>query len=159
MGGSGQYAKINIVFEPNPDKGFEFVNDIVGMAVPKDYIPGVIKGVEDGMAEGIIANYPVVDVKARLIDGATHPVDSSVMAFATAGRFAFREAGKECQPIIMEPVMKVEVTTPEEYMGNIIGDLNSRRGIVENLDDRFGLKVIDAKVPLGNMFQYIGSLR
>merc|ERR1719343_804380 len=158
-GGSGQYAKINMVIEPNPGEGFQFIDEIRGGAIPKEYIPGVIKGVEAEMSNGIQANFPVVDVKVKLIDGAFHAVDSSVMAFEICGRAAFREGARECQPIIMEPVMKVEVSTPEEYMGNIIGDLNSRRGQVQNLSVKNNLQLIEANVPLSTMFSYIATLR
>jgi len=158
-GGSGQFAKIQMVLEPNPGEGFEFVNDIRGGAIPKEYIPGVLKGTEAEMLNGIKAGFPVVDVKARLIDGAFHPVDSSVMAFEVAGRAAFREGAAQCNPVILEPVMAVEVTTPEEYMGNIIGDLNSRRGMIQNLTTRANLQVIQASVPLATMFSYIATLR
>jgi len=158
-GGSGQYAKIQLVIEPNPGEGFEFVNEVRGGAIPKEYIPGVIKGVEGQMLNGIQANYPVVDVKVKLTDGQTHPVDSSVMAFETAGRMAFREAAGSCNPVILEPVMSVEIITPEEYMGAIIGDLNSRRGMIDNLGERNDLKVLQASVPLSRMFSYIADLR
>jgi len=158
-GGSGQYAKIKLAIEPNLGEGFEFVNDVKGGTVPKEYIPGVIKGIENQMMNGIGAGYPVVDVRARLLDGGFHPVDSSVMAFEIAGRAAFKEGASDCSPVILEPLMKVEVTTPEEYMGAIIGDLNSRRGMVENISDRSNLQVVNALVPLATMFSYIGSLR
>jgi len=158
-GGSGQYAKIQLSIEPNLGEGFEFVNDIKGGTVPKEYIPGVIKGVESQMLNGIKAGFPVVDVKATLIDGQFHPVDSSVMAFEIAGRAAFKEGAADCNPVVLEPLMKVEVTTPEEYMGAIIGDLNSRRGMVENIAERANLQVVSALVPLATMFSYIGSLR
>jgi len=158
-GGSGQYAKIQLSIEPNLGEGFEFINDVKGGTVPKEYIPGVIKGVESQMLNGIKAGFPVVDVKARLIDGQFHPVDSSVMAFEIAGRAAFKEGASDCNPVVLEPLMKVEVTTPEEYMGAIIGDLNSRRGMVENISERAGLQVVNAMVPLATMFSYIGSLR
>jgi len=158
-GGSGQYAKIQMSIEPNLGEGYEFINDVKGGTVPKEYIPGVIKGVESQMLNGIQAGFPVVDVKARLIDGAFHPVDSSVMAFEIAGRAAFKEGASDCNPVVLEPLMKVEVTTPEEYMGAIIGDLNSRRGMVEGIADRAGLQVVNALVPLATMFSYIGSLR
>merc|ERR1712241_100077 len=158
-GGSGQFAKVQMVLEPNPGEGFEFVNDIRGGAIPKEYIPGVLKGVESQMLNGIQAGFPVVDVKARLIDGQFHPVDSSVMAFEIAGRAAFKEGASDCNPVVLEPLMKVEVTTPEVYMGAIIGDLNSRRGMVENISERAGLQVVNAMVPLATMFSYIGSLR
>merc|ERR1712137_791176 len=158
-GGSGQYAKINLAIKPNPGEGFEFVSEVRGGAVPKEYIPGVVKGVESQMLNGIQANYPVVDCKVTLTDGQTHPVDSSVMAFEVAGRGAFKEAANQCSPVILEPVMSVEITTPEEYMGGIIGDLNSRRGMIDNLSDRGDLKVIQASVPLARMFSYIADLR
>jgi elongation factor G len=158
-GGSGQYAKVNMVLEPNPGEGFEFVNDITGGAIPKEYIPGVLKGCESQMLNGIQANFPVVDVKCKLIDGAFHPVDSSVMAFEVAGRAAFREGAAQCAPIILEPIMAVEVITPEEYMGSLIGDLNSRRGVIENLSTRGNLQVVQAGVPLSEMFSYIATLR
>jgi len=158
-GGSGQYAKIQLAIEPNLGEGFEFVNDVKGGTVPKEYVPGVIKGIENQMMNGITVGYPVVDVRARLLDGAFHPVDSSVMAFEIAGRAAFKEGAADCSPVVLEPLMKVEVTTPEEYMGAIIGDLNSRRGMVENISDRSNLQVVNALVPLATMFSYIGSLR
>lgn len=158
-GGSGQFAKVNMILEPNPGEGFEFVNEIRGGAIPKEYIPGVIKGTEMEMLNGIQAGFPVVDLKAKLVDGAFHPVDSSVMAFEIAGRAAFREGAAQCRPIILEPLMKVEVVTPEEYMGAIIGDLNSRRGMIENLSSRNNLQVLQASVPLATMFSYIASLR
>jgi len=158
-GGSGQFAKVNMVLEPNEGEGFEFVNEIRGGVIPKEYIPGVIKGVESQMLNGVKANFPVVDCKVKLIDGATHPVDSSVMAFEICGRAAFKEGANQCSPIVLEPVMKVEVTTPEEYMGSVIGDLNSRRGVIDNLGDRGNVKLIQASVPLSEMFSYIGELR
>lgn len=158
-GGSGQYAKVQMVIEPNPGEGFEFVNDIRGGAIPKEYIPGVLKGTENEMLNGIQAGFPVVDVKVKLTDGGFHPVDSSVMAFEIAGRAAFREGAAACKPIIMEPVMSIEVVTPEEYMGGIIGDLNSRRGVIQSLSTRANLQVIQANVPLATMFSYIATLR
>merc|ERR1711920_615749 len=158
-GGSGQFAKIQVAVEPNPGEGFEFVNAVTGGAIPKEYIPGVIKGFEGQMSNGIQANYPVVDVKVTLLDGQTHPVDSSNLAFEIAGRDCFKEATKDCKPVVLEPVMAVEVITPEDYMGGIIGDLNSRRGMVDNLSTRGNLQVIAASVPLANMFSYIADLR
>jgi len=158
-GGSGQFAKVNMILEPNPGEGFEFVNDIRGGVIPKEYIPGVLKGTESEMMNGIQAGFPVVDLKARLVDGAFHPVDSSVMAFEVCGRAAFREGAAQCNPIVLEPMMKVEVTTPEEYMGGIIGDLNSRRGMIASLSQKANLHVIQANVPLATMFSYISSLR
>jgi len=158
-GGSGQYAKVQMSFEPNPGEGFEFVNDVRGGAIPKEYIPGVLKGTEAEMGNGIQAGFPVVDFKARLLDGQFHPVDSSVMSFEICGRQAFKEMTQNCGPIVLEPVMKVEVVTPEEYMGSIIGDLNSRRGVISNLAAKNNLQVIQANVPLSCMFSYISNLR
>lgn len=158
-GGSGQFAKVQMSYEPNPGEGFEFINDIRGGSIPKEYIPGVIKGTEGQMMNGIKAGFPVVDVKVKLLDGQTHPVDSSVLAFEIAGRAAFREGGSQCNPIILEPVMLVEVTTPEEYLGGIIGDLNSRRGVIQNLAEKNGLQFVQCNVPLARMFSYIAELR
>lgn len=158
-GGSGQFAKIQMAYEPNLGKGFEFVNDIKGGAIPKEYVPGVLKGTESEMLNGIESGFPCVDVKCRLLDGAFHPVDSNAIAFEIAGRAAFREGASQAKPIVLEPVMRVEVTTPEEYMGNIIGDLNSRRGTVQNMITRGNVHVIQANVPLAEMFSYIASLR
>jgi elongation factor G len=158
-GGSGQYAKIQVAFEPNSGEGFEFVNDIKGGAIPKEYVPGVIKGTEAEMMNGIKAGFPVVDLKVRLTDGQFHPVDSSVMAFEIAGRAAFKEVTNICDPVILEPIMLVEVVTPEEYMGGIIGDLNSRRGEIQNLGTRGNLQLIQCNVPLARMFSYIAELR
>jgi len=158
-GGSGQYAKVQLVLEPNNGEGFEFVNEIKGGAIPKEYIPGVQKGIEAQMLNGVSANFPVVDVKVKLIDGAFHPVDSSVMAFEVAGRAGFKEGASNCKPVVLEPVMKVEVTTPEEYMGGIIGDINSRRGMIQSMVMKNNLQVVTAAVPLATMFSYIGELR
>ena len=159
-GGSGQFAKIDLVFEPNePGEGFSFESEIVGGNVPKEYIPGVEKGLGMAKETGIIAGFPVVDFKVRLVDGAYHDVDSSVMAFEIAAKAAFKEAMQKAGPQLLEPMMKVEVVTPEEYMGDIIGDLNSRRGQVSAMDDRGNAKVITALVPLANMFGYINNLR
>jgi len=158
-GGSGQYAKVQVVYEPNPGEGFEFANEIRGGAIPKEYIPAIIKGTEAEMNGGIKAGYPVVDLKVRLTDGQFHPVDSSAIAFEVAGRAAFREGSQQCSPIILEPIMAVEVITPEEYMGGIIGDLNSRRGMIQQLGKRGNLELIQANVPLACMFSYIENLR
>eukprot|EP00933_Yihiella_yeosuensis_P076699 TRINITY_DN8657_c0_g1_i1.p1 TRINITY_DN8657_c0_g1~~TRINITY_DN8657_c0_g1_i1.p1 ORF type:complete len:823 (-),score=221.57 TRINITY_DN8657_c0_g1_i1:347-2815(-) len=158
-GGSGQFAKIKMVYEPNPDGGFEFVNDCVGGTVPKEYIPGIMKGTEGEMTRGIVAGFPMVDVKARLLDGQAHPVDSSVLAFEIAARASFREGSSQAKPVLLEPIMAVEVITPEEYMGAIIGELNSRRGQVEKMFERFNMHVVQAQVPLNDMFSYIASLR
>ncbi len=159
-GGSGQFARIILDFEPQePGAGFEFDSKVVGGSVPKEYIPGVQKGIESAMSTGSIAGFPVIDFKVTLVDGAYHDVDSSVMAFEIAARAAFREAMEKTGAKLLEPVMKVEVVTPEEYMGDIIGDLNSRRGQISGMDDRGNAKVIDAMVPLANMFGYVNNLR
>jgi len=159
-GGSGQYARVKITFEPQPPgSGYEFENKIVGGSVPKEYIPGVMKGLESALESGVIAGFPVTDVKATLYDGAYHDVDSSALAFEIAGRAAVREGLPHAGPKLLEPIMKVEVVTPEEYMGDIIGDLNSRRGQVGGMDSRGNARVIDAMVPLANMFGYVNTLR
>jgi len=160
-GGAGQFADVSIKFAPGePGSGFEFVSEIKGGAVPKEYIPGVVKGLEECMESGDLAGFPVVDLKATLYDGSYHDVDSSVLAFQLAARGAFREGFRSAQPRLLEPIMKVEVTTPEEHMGDVIGDLNSRRGLVGQLTDRAGgLKIVSASVPLAEMFQYVSSLR
>lgn len=159
-GGSGQYAKITIDFEPlEPGSGFVFESKIVGGSVPKEYIPGVEKGVKSALQNGVVAGYPMIDVKATLKDGAYHDVDSSVMAFEIAGRAATREGTKKAGPVLLEPLMNVEVVTPEDYMGDIIGDLNSRRGQVSGMEQRANARVISAIVPLSNMFGYINTLR
>ncbi|MBG78765.1 MAG: elongation factor G [Alphaproteobacteria bacterium] len=159
-GGSGQFAKIDLIFEPNePGAGFEFADTIVGGSVPKEYIPGVEKGLTMAKETGIIAGFPVLDFKVTLVDGSYHDVDSSVMAFEIAAKAAFKEGMQAAGPQLLEPMMKVEVVTPEEYMGDIIGDLNSRRGQVNAMEDRGNAKVITASVPLANMFGYINPLR
>jgi elongation factor G len=159
-GGAGQYARVKIRFEPQPKgAGYEFENDVVGGSVPKEYVPGVIKGLESAKDTGVIAGFPVIDFKATLIDGAHHDVDSNVMTFEIAARACFREAIAKAGPKLLEPVMKVEVVTPDEYMGDIIGDLNSRRGQVIGMDSRGNARVIDAMVPLANMFGYVNNLR
>ena len=159
-GGSGQFARIKLVFTPGDrGAGYSFESTIVGGAVPKEYIPGVEKGLESAKETGVIAGFPVVDFSVALVDGAYHDVDSSVMAFEIAARAAFREAIAKSSPQLLEPVMKVEVVTPEEYMGDIIGDLNSRRGQVANMDQRGIARVVEAMVPLANMFGYVNNLR
>ncbi len=159
-GGAGQFAKVKIKFEPMEGyTGFEFVNSVVGGNVPKEYIPGVEKGLRTAMDTGVIAGYPVTGVKCNLYDGAYHEVDSNVMCFEIAARAAFREGMRQASPKLLEPIMKVEVVTPEEYMGDIIGDLNSRRGLVNGMDQRANARVIDAQVPLANMFGYVNTLR
>lgn len=163
-GGSGQFAKINIRFEPKPkteeDKtDFEFKSEIVGGRVPKEYIPGVEKGFQMARNTGVLAGYPVIDFRAVLFDGAYHDVDSSVLAFEIAAKACFRENIQKADPVLLEPIMSVEIITPEDYMGDIIGDINSRRGQIKNLSDRSGIKVIDASVPLSSMFGYVNTLR
>jgi elongation factor G len=159
-GGSGQFAKVKIVYEPNePGKGNEFESKIIGGNVPKEYIPGVEKGIASVMGSGVLAGFPVVDLKATLIDGAYHDVDSSVLAFEIAGRAATREALQKGGSVLLEPIMKVEVVTPEEYTGSVIGDLNSRRGHIQGQDVRGNANVINAMVPLANMFGYVNQLR
>ncbi len=159
-GGAGQFARVKIKFEPIEGyNGFEFENTVVGGNVPKEYIPGVEKGLRSAMDAGIIAGYPVTGVKCNLYDGAYHEVDSNVMCFEIAARAAFREGMRQANPKLLEPIMKVEVVTPEEYMGDIIGDLNSRRGLVNGMDQRANARVIDAQVPLANMFGYVNTLR
>ena len=159
-GGSGQFARVKIEFEPlEPGEGFVFDNSISGGAVPREFIPGVQKGLKSACETGILAGFPLIDFKATLVDGASHDVDSSVLAFEVAARAAFREGIPKAGPVLMEPVMKVEVVTPEEYMGDIIGDLNSRRGNVTGMDARGNAQVIDAMVPLANMFGYVNNLR
>ena len=159
-GGSGQFAKIELIFEPaEPGSGFEFTDTVVGGNIPKEYIPGVKKGLEMSKETGIIAGFPVLDFKVTLTDGAYHDVDSSVMAFEIAAKAAFKEGMAKAGSKLLEPMMKVEVITPEEYMGDIIGDLNSRRGQVNAMEDRGNAKVITAMVPLANMFGYINTLR
>ena len=159
-GGAGQFAKVKIKFEPTEDHtGFEFHNTVVGGNVPKEYIPGVEKGLRSAMDTGVLAGYPVTGVKCTLYDGAYHEVDSNVMCFEIAARAAFREGMRQANAKLLEPIMKVEVVTPEEYMGDIIGDLNSRRGLVNGMDQRGNARVIDAFVPLANMFGYVNTLR
>ena len=159
-GGSGQFARVKIVAEPTePGAPFEFENEIVGGAVPKEYIPGVEKGLESVLGSGVLAGFPVVDLKVRLIDGAYHDVDSSALAFEIASRAALREAMQKGKPVLLEPIMKVEVVTPEDYTGSVIGDLNSRRGQIQGQDMRGNANVINAMVPLMNMFGYVNNLR
>ncbi|MCB1875466.1 MAG: elongation factor G [Chromatiales bacterium] len=159
-GGRGQYGHVYLRIEPKEaGGGYEFVNGIVGGVVPKEYIPAVDKGVQEQMANGVIAGYPVVDVKVTLYDGSYHDVDSSEMAFKIAGSMCFKEGAQKCRPVLLEPIMKVEVVTPEDYMGDVMGDLNRRRGILQGMDDSPSGKVIRAEVPLSEMFGYATSLR
>jgi len=159
-GGRGQYGHVWIRFEPLEEgSGFEFENNIVGGVVPREYIPAVQSGIEEAMQNGVLAGYPLVDIKATLYDGSYHDVDSSEMAFKIAASIALKEAKKYCNPVLLEPIMKVEVDIPEEYLGDIMGDINSRRGRIEGMDDRSGAKVIRAFVPLAEMFGYATTLR
>jgi elongation factor G len=161
-GGSGQFAKVQIKLEPmevEGDKTYEFVNAVTGGRVPREYIPSVDAGIQDAMQVGTLAGYPVVGVKATILDGAYHDVDSSEMAFKIAGSMAYKEAARLANPVLLEPLMAVEVRTPEEYMGDVIGDLNSRRGQIQSMDDAMGVKVVRALVPLSEMFGYVGDLR
>ena len=164
-GGSGQYARVIINLEPatgsegESEVGYEFVNAVSGGRIPREYIPSVDAGIQDAMEYGILAGYPMVDVKATLTDGAYHDVDSSEMAFKIAGSMVFKEAARRAGPALLEPMMAVEVTTPEDFMGDVIGDLNSRRGQIQSMDERSGARVIRAVVPLSEMFGYVGDLR
>ena len=159
-GGSGQFARIKLVFEPTaPGSGYVFESKVVGGAVPKEFIPGVEKGLEASRETGVLAGFPVIDFKVTLIDGAYHDVNSSVLAFEIAARAAFREGIAKAQCKLLEPIMKVEVVTPEDYMGDCIGDLNSRRGQIQGMDARGNAQVINAMVPLANMFGYVNTLR
>ena len=159
-GGSGQFARVKILFEPVPSgEGFSFDSKVIGGNVPKEYVPGVEKGIEQAKENGLLAGFPVIDFKATLIDGASHDVDSSVLAFEIAARSAFRELRDRAHPKLLEPIMKVEVVTPEDYVGDVIGDLNARRGQIQGTDQRGNAQVINAFVPLANMFGYVSTLR
>ncbi len=161
-GGSGQFAKVQITLEPmevTTETQYEFVNAVTGGRVPREYIPAVDAGIQDAMQVGVLAGFPTVGVKAILVDGQSHDVDSSEMAFKIAGSMAYKEAARKANPILLEPLMAVEVRTPEEYMGDVIGDLNSRRGQIQSMEDATGVKVVRALVPLSEMFGYVGDLR
>ncbi|WP_265520627.1 elongation factor G [Oerskovia flava] len=161
-GGSGQFAKVQVTFEPlDTSEGelYEFVNSVTGGRIPREYIPSVDQGIQSAMQLGVLAGFPLVGVKATLLDGAYHDVDSSEMAFKIAGSMVLKEGVKRADPVLLEPVMAVEVRTPEEYMGDVIGDLNSRRGMIQSMEDATGVKVVRAQVPLSEMFGYIGDLR
>jgi len=161
-GGSGQFAKVQISLEPlevTAEKIYEFDNKVTGGRIPREYIPSVDAGFQASMAVGVLAGYPMVGVKGILLDGAYHDVDSSEMAFKLAGSMAFKEAARKADPVLLEPLMAVEVRTPEEYMGDVIGDLNSRRGQIQSMEDATGVKVVRALVPLSEMFGYVGDLR
>jgi elongation factor G len=158
-GGRGQYGHVKIKIESNPGKGYEFVNAIVGGAIPKEYIPAVDQGIKGAMMAGVLAGYNVVDIKVTLYDGSYHEVDSSEMAFKIAGSMAFKEAMRKSDPVLLEPIMKVTVTVPEEYMGDVIGDINSRRGTIQGMEATSGAQRIDAVVPLAEMFGYATDMR
>ena len=160
-GGSGQFAKVQIALEPTGagDGGYEFENKVTGGRIPREYIPSVDAGCQEAMEFGVLAGFPLVDVKVTLLDGAYHEVDSSELAFKIAGSMAFKEAARKADPVLLEPMMAVEVTTPEDYMGDVIGDLNSRRGQIQAMDERAGARVVTALVPLSEMFGYVGDLR
>jgi elongation factor G len=158
-GGRGQYGDVYLEVEPNPGKGFEFQNKIVGGSIPKEYIPAIEKGIREALETGVLAGYPIVDLKVRLTDGSYHEVDSSEMAFKIAASLGFKEACRKAKPVLLEPVMDVEVVTPEEYMGAVVGDLNSRRGRIVSMEARGTSQVIRANVPLGQMFGYVTDLR
>jgi len=158
-GGKGQYGHVKIRIEPNPGKGYEFSNDVVGGAIPKEYIPAVDQGIQGAMLAGVLAGYNVVDVKVSLYDGSYHEVDSSEMAFKIAGSMAFKDAMRKADPVLMEPIMKVTVITPEEYMGDVIGDLNSRRGMILGMDALPGAQQVNSEVPLSEMFGYATDMR
>jgi elongation factor G len=158
-GGRGQFGDVYLEVEPAPGEGFIFENKIVGGTIPREYIPAVEKGVREAMDSGVLAGYPVVDIKARLTDGSYHEVDSSEIAFKIAGSLAFKEACRRAKPVLLEPVMDVEVVTPRDYVGAVIGNLNSRRGRIVSQEIRGGSEVVRATVPLGQMFGYATDLR
>jgi elongation factor G len=162
-GGSGQFGKVLISIAPNAgseiEGGYEFVNKVTGGRIPREYIPSVDAGCQESLQNGVLAGYPMVDVQVTLLDGAYHDVDSSELAFKIAGSMAFKEAAKKAGPVLLEPMMAVEVTTPEDFMGDVIGDLNSRRGQIQAMEERHGARVVKALVPLSEMFGYVGDLR
>jgi elongation factor G len=158
-GGRGQYGHVWLKLEPNGGKGYEFVNGVVGGSVPREFIPAVDKGIKEAVDTGVIAGYPVVDVKVTIFDGSYHDVDSNEMAFKIAGSMGFKEGFKRARPVLLEPIMKVEVVTPEEYSGDIIGDLNRRRGQITGMDETAAGKVVGAEVPLSEMFGYATTVR
>ncbi|MCB0890303.1 MAG: elongation factor G, partial [Propionibacteriaceae bacterium] len=159
-GGSGQYAKVIINLEPmESGSGYAFDNAVTGGRIPKEYIPAVDKGVQEAMAFGPLAGYPIEDIKVTLVDGQYHDVDSSELAFKIAGSMVFKEAARKADPALLEPLMAVEVTTPEDYLGTVIGDINSRRGHVQGMEEVHGNQVVRALVPLSEMFGYVGDLR
>jgi elongation factor G len=160
-GGAGQFARVIVDIEPNTTEGggYEFVNKVSGGRIPREYIPSVDDGAQEAMVNGVLAGYQMVDIKVTLQDGAYHDVDSSELAFKIAGSMAFKEAARKANPVLLEPMMDVEVVTPEDFMGEVIGDLNSRRGQIQAMDERAGARVVKALVPLSEMFGYVGDLR
>jgi len=159
-GGRGQYGHVVLDLEPTgPGGGYEFINKITGGAIPREYIPSVDQGIQEAMDNGVLAGYPLVDLRAALIDGTYHEVDSSEMAFKIAGSMALKEAAKKASPALLEPVMEFEITTPEEFLGEVMGDVTARRGRIENIDDRAGQKIIRVVVPLAELFGYATDLR
>ena len=158
-GGRGQYGHVWIKFEPNEGKGFEFVDAVVGGTVPREYISSVKSGLEDALQNGMIAGYPILDIKATLFDGSYHDVDSSEMAYKVAASLALKAAGKKCDPVILEPIMAVEITAPAEYLGSVMGDISSRRGMIEGQEERGNAVLVQASVPLSEMFGYVTDLR
>jgi elongation factor G len=159
-GGRGQYGHCFLRVSPNePGKGYEFINSIVGGVIPREYIPAIDKGVQEAMQSGVMAGFPVVDVKVEVYDGSYHDVDSSEMAFKIAGSMGFKDACRKASPVLLEPIMDVEVVTPEDYMGDVVGDLNRRRGRIQSMDQRGNARVVRAEVPLSEMFGYATDLR
>ena len=159
-GGRGQYGHVKLKVDPLPTgTGFEFVNEVFGGSVPKEFIGPTEAGIKEALEGGVLAGYPMSDVKVTLYDGSYHEVDSSEMAFKIAGSMGFKDAAKRAHPVLLEPIMAVEVVVPEEYMGDVIGDLNSRRGMIQSMEDATGVKVVRAHVPLSEMFGYVGDLR
>jgi elongation factor G len=158
-GGKGQYGDVIVVLEPNAGRGNEIINEIVGGVIPKEYIRPTVQGIEDALREGVLNRSPVTDVRCRIVDGSFHPVDSSEIAFRTAGRIAFKNAMKDAAPVLLEPIMSVEVTTPVEDQGDILGDISRRRGTIQNVTTDGLLCVVEAEVPLENLFGYAMDLR
>ncbi|HEV8087988.1 MAG TPA: elongation factor G, partial [Actinomycetota bacterium] len=159
-GGRGQYGHVVLDLEPTgPGGGYEFINKISGGAIPREYIPSVDQGIQEAMDNGVLAGYPLVDVRASLVDGSFHEVDSSEMAFKIAGSMALKDGARKAGPVLLEPVMEFEVTTPEEFLGEVMGDVTARRGRIENIDERSGQKVIRVVVPLAELFGYVTDLR
>jgi len=158
-GGSGQFAVIKLTVEPNPGKGYEFVDDITGGRIPREYIQPTNQGIQSALDSGVLAGYPTVDIRVTLVDGQYHDVDSSELAFKTAGSMAFKKAAEIARPVLLEPIMSVECVTPEDYLGDVVGDLSSRRGRIEGMEARGNTQVVRAQVPLSEMFGYSTDLR